>query len=87
MKIRVTMEDIRGGSRDILNSPLTRAMQRIAGKSWVVFMCARAMETAAPYRHVPLPPEASRHCEEHRRTGQMEPFEFELPIDNATNDL
>jgi hypothetical protein len=79
----VTREDIRDASRDILHSPLTRAVQRMLGKSWIVFMCTRAIETIAPYRFVLLPDEAMRHCEQHVRSGEMEPFEFELPVENS----
>lgn len=78
MKIHVTVDDIRGAGKGLLNSPLTRAVQRILGKSWVVFMCTRAMEMAPPYRFVSLPAKATQRCQEHQRTGEIQPFDFDM---------
>lgn len=80
MRIRVTPQDIAGAGRDVLDNPLTRAVRRVTGQPWLVFICHKALEMTAPFRSVNLPPEAARACEHHHRTGAMQPFEFDLDI-------
>jgi hypothetical protein len=80
MKITVTQDDIQGFSHAGADNPITRAMRRATGRSWVVFGGSTAFLRAEPYHTIALPYAVYAHWKLHQSTGAWKPFEFEVDL-------
>ncbi|HEX8834948.1 MAG TPA: hypothetical protein VF719_12140 [Abditibacteriaceae bacterium] len=96
MKIRVTRDDIRGGSGPVvggyasgayssgrtgIDNPITRAIRRVTGQTWVIFGGNTAYYRTCPYRTLSLPYEVHQQWQIYQKTGVWHPFEFEIDME------
>jgi len=81
LKIQVTVEDFQSDGKHATDNPISKALRRVTGQTWVVSEGNTAYPLTAPYRAVSLPYPAYRGWREFQAFGLMEPFEFELPAD------
>jgi hypothetical protein len=78
MLISVTSEDIRGAGRTPADNPVTRAIRRYTGETWVVFGGSTAYYRNLPYRTLALPPVVHDQWQLSQKTAVWKTFEFEL---------
>ncbi len=87
MKIAVCEEDIAGAGYGLSNNPLTRAVRRTTKQRWVVIggaiACRLGRRTGIPRCVCVLPFSVLTQWRIYRCLKVMQPFEFELDIDNA----
>lgn len=79
VKIAVTLDDIHG--HDSGENPITRAIRRATGQTWIVFGGTTAYLRSEPYRSVALPYEVFEQWQVHQNTGVWHPFEFDINIE------
>ena len=78
MKISVTRDDIRGARAHALENPVTRAIRRMTGQTWVVFNGTTAYLRTQPFGSVSLPYEVFQQWQRHYVTGSWQTFDFEF---------
>jgi len=81
--IRITDKDIEGAGQHPLENPITRAISRLTGQTWVVFEGRSAHQLQSPYRALALPYDVYLLWQRYQTSGAMEPFEFDLNVENA----
>lgn len=82
MKIKVTKEDIMRGQRSIPSAcPVARAIHRITNKNCLVGSSVSfSIPMKAKSRKVKLPESVISRIANYDLNGDMQPFEFDLPI-------
>ena len=78
MKVSVTKDDIRGARAHALENPITRAIRRATGQTWIVFNGTTAYLRTQPFGSVSLPYEVFQQWQRHYVTGSWQTFDFEF---------
>lgn len=78
MTIQVTPDDIHSDGRHTTDNPITRALRRTTGQTWIIVEGSMAYLLTAPHRAVALPYHVYTRWREYQALGTMEPFEFEF---------
>lgn len=78
MTIQVTSEDIQSNGKHATDNPISRALRRITGQTWIIVEGSMAYLLTAPHRAVSLPYHVFTRWREYQALGTMEPFKFEF---------
>jgi hypothetical protein len=81
VKIQVTTEDLQSAGKHATDNPISRALRRVTGQTWVIAEGSTAFLLTAPYRAVSLPYPVYNCWRQFQAQGRLEPFEFEFAAD------
>lgn len=86
--VQVTREDIQEAAQHAGgDNPITRAMRRALGQTWVVFGGTTAYLRSQPQQSISLPHEVFTYWELHRTTGIWTPFSFEIDLETNIENI
>lgn len=85
--VHVTFDDIQEAAQHIGDNPITRAMRRELGQTWVVFGGTTAYLRSRPQQSISLPHAVFTSWEMHRTTGVWTPFSFEIDLETNVENI
>ena len=78
MIIQVIPEDIQPNGKHATDNPITKAIRRTTGQTWIIVEGSMAYLLTAPHRAVALPYYVYTRWRQFQTLGTIKPFEFEF---------